>query len=48
MLGLIVGVLVVLWLIGLATKVAGKMIHLVLLVALVVLVVALLGGQKLF
>jgi hypothetical protein len=48
MLGLIVGVLVVLWLIGLMAKMAGKMIHLVLLVAVIILVAALLTGHQLF
>jgi hypothetical protein len=48
MLWLVVGVLVALWLIGLMAKIAGRMIHLVLLVAAIVLVAALLSGQKLF
>lgn len=48
MLGLIIAGLVVLWLIGLMAKMAGKTIHLVLLVAVLILVVALLTGHKLF
>jgi Family of unknown function (DUF5670) len=39
-------VLVVLWLLGFSLHVAGGLIHLLLVVALVVLVINLLGGRR--
>lgn len=46
MLWTIVVVLVVLWLLGFATNVAGGLIHLLLVVALVVLIAQLLSGRR--
>jgi hypothetical protein len=43
---LVVVVIVVLWLIGLITRVAGNLIHLLLLVALAVLVYNLVTGRR--
>ena len=39
-------VLLILWLLGLSLHVAGGLIHLLLVVALVVLVINLLGGRR--
>jgi len=39
-------VLVVLWLLGFSLHVAGGLIHLLLVVALVILVINLLGGRR--
>jgi hypothetical protein len=39
-------VLVVLWLLGFSLHVAGGLIHLLLVVALVVLVINLMGGRR--
>jgi hypothetical protein len=46
MLWTIVVVLVVLWLLGLATNVGGGLIHALLVIALVVIVVNLLQGRR--
>jgi Family of unknown function (DUF5670) len=46
MLWTIVVILVVLWLIGFTMHVAGGLIHLLLVVALVVIVLRLLGGRR--
>jgi hypothetical protein len=46
MLWTILVVLVVLWLLGFATNVAGGLIHLLLVVALVVLIAQLLSGRR--
>jgi hypothetical protein len=46
MLWTILVVVVVLWLLGFATNVAGGLIHLLLVVALVVLVAQLLSGRR--
>ena len=46
MLWTILVVLVVLWLLGFATNVAGSLIHLLLVVALVVLIAQLLSGRR--
>ena len=43
---LVVAVIVALWLIGLLANVAGNLIHLLLLVALVVLVYNLVAGRR--
>ena len=43
---LVVVVIVALWLIGLVAKVAGNLIHLLLIVALLVLVYNLLTGRR--
>ena len=42
----IVGLLVVLWLLGIALHVAGSLIHLLLVVALVVLMIDFLSGRR--
>jgi Family of unknown function (DUF5670) len=42
----IVALLLILWLVGFGLHVAGSLIHLLLLVALVVLIVDLLGGRR--
>ena len=42
----IVAVLLILWLLGIGLHVAGSLIHLVLLVAVVVLIVDLLSGRR--
>jgi hypothetical protein len=42
----IVAVLLMLWLLGIGLHVAGSLIHLVLLVAVVVLIVDLLSGRR--
>ena len=46
MLWTIVVILLVLWLLGFTMKVAGGLVHLLLVVALVVVVVRLLGGRR--
>ncbi|MEX1128344.1 MAG: lmo0937 family membrane protein [Vicinamibacterales bacterium] len=46
MLWTIVVVLIILWLLGFSMKVAGGLIHLLLVVALVVIVVRLLAGRR--
>ena len=46
MLWTIVVILVVLWLLGFTMHVAGGLIHLLLVVALVVMVLQLLGGRR--
>ena len=43
---MIVGILMVLWLVGFGLHVAGSLIHLLLLVAVVVLIIDLLGGRR--
>lgn len=45
MLWTIVAVLLVLWLLGFSLHVAGGLIHLLLVVALVMVIVSLLGGR---
>jgi hypothetical protein len=42
----IVALLVILWLLGFGFHVAGSLIHLLLLVAVVVLIIDLLGGRR--
>ncbi len=42
----IVAVLLILWLLGFGLHVAGSLIHLLLLVAVVVLLVDLIGGRR--
>lgn len=42
----IVAVLLVLWMLGLGLHIAGSLIHLLLLVAVVVFIVDLLGGRR--
>ena len=42
----IVAILLVLWLLGLGLHIAGSLIHLLLLVAVVVLIIDLLGGRR--
>lgn len=46
MLWTIVAVLLVLWLLGFSLHVAGGLIHLMLVVALVMVIVSLLGGRR--
>ncbi len=46
MLWTILGVVLVLWLLGLITNIGGGLIHLLLVVALVVLIVQLVSGRK--
>jgi Family of unknown function (DUF5670) len=46
MLWTILVVLVVLWLLGFMTNVAGGLIHLLLVIALIVLIVQLLSGRR--
>ena len=46
MLWTIVVVLLILWLLGFSMKIAGGLIHLLLVVALVVIVVRLLAGRR--
>lgn len=46
MLWTLLGVLIVLWLLGFVTNVAGNLIHLLLVVALVVLVAQFLTGRR--
>lgn len=46
MLWTIVGILVLLWLVGLLTEVGGGLIHLLLVIALVVFVFQLISGRR--
>lgn len=46
MLWTLLGVLIVLWLLGFVTNVAGNLVHLLLVVALVVLVAQFLTGRR--
>jgi hypothetical protein len=46
MLWTIIVVLVVLWLLGFATNVAGGLVHLLLVIALIVLIAQLLSGRR--
>lgn len=46
MLWTLLGVLIVLWLLGFVTNIAGNLIHLLLVVALVVLVAQFLTGRR--
>ncbi|MBE3032534.1 MAG: lmo0937 family membrane protein [Actinobacteria bacterium] len=46
MLWTIVVVLLILWLLGFSMKIAGGLIHLLLVVALVIIVLRLLTGQR--
>ena len=46
MLKAIAGILVLLWLLGFFMHVAGSMIHLLLVIALIVIVVDLLNGRR--
>ena len=46
MLWTILVVLIVLWLLGFITNVAGGLIHLLLVIALIVLIVQLLSGRR--
>lgn len=46
MLWTIVVILLVLWLLGFSLRIAGGLIHLLLVVALVVVVLQLLGGRR--
>ncbi len=46
MLWTIVAVLLILWLLGFSLHVAGGLIHLLLVVALVVIVINLFGGRR--
>jgi hypothetical protein len=46
MLWTIVAVLLILWLLGFSLHIAGGLIHLLLIVALVVVVINLLGGSR--
>ena len=42
----IVAVLMILWLLGVGLHIAGSLIHLLLLVAVVVLIIDLIGGRR--
>ena len=46
MLWTLVVILVVLWALGLSLKIAGGLIHILLVIALVVLLIRLLGGRR--
>ncbi len=46
MLWTIVAVLLILWLLGFSLHVAGGLIHLLLVVALIVIVINLVGGRR--
>ena len=46
MLWLIIGVLLLFWLVGVATNVAGALVHILLAVVLVVVVMQLLRGRR--
>ena len=46
MLRIIIGVLLVLWLLGLAGKIGGGLIHLLLVAAVIVLVYQLITGRR--
>ena len=47
MLWTIVVVLVILWLLGFSMNVAGGLVHVLLVIALIVIVLQLLGGRRL-
>jgi hypothetical protein len=46
MLWTIVAILIILWLLGWAFHVAGSMIHLLLVIAIIVALLSLVGGRK--
>ncbi|HKF21261.1 MAG TPA: lmo0937 family membrane protein [Candidatus Angelobacter sp.] len=46
MLWTIVAILIILWLLGWAFHVAGSMIHLLLVIAIIVALISLVGGRK--
>ena len=46
MLGLIIGILLILWLLGLIGDIGGGLIHLLLVVAVIVLIYDLLVGRR--
>ncbi len=46
MLWTIVAILLIMWLLGFSFKVAGSLVHLLLVVALVVVVINLLSGRR--
>jgi hypothetical protein len=46
MLWTIVVILVILWLLGFSFHVAGSLVHILLIIALIVVVVNLLGGRR--
>jgi hypothetical protein len=46
MLWTLLGILLILWVLGLATNVAGGLIHILLVVALVVLIYQLVTGRR--
>jgi hypothetical protein len=46
MLWTLVAILIVLWIVGLSLKIAGGLIHILLVIALVVLLIRLLGGRR--
>ena len=46
MLWTIVAILLILWLLGLLTSVGGGLIHILLVIAVIVIVVRLIQGQK--
>ena len=46
MLWTIIAILVVLWLVGLFTHVAGNLIHILLVIAVVVLIINLVSGRR--
>jgi uncharacterized membrane protein len=46
MLWTIVAILIILWLLGWAFHVAGSMIHLLLVIAIIVALLSLMGGRK--
>ncbi|MDO8847136.1 MAG: lmo0937 family membrane protein [Coriobacteriia bacterium] len=46
MLWTIVGILVVLWLVGLLTNVGGGLIHLLLVIALIVFIFQMVSGRR--
>ncbi len=46
MLWTIIGILIVLWLLGFSLHVAGGLIHILLVVALVVFVIQLISGRR--
>ena len=46
MLWTIVGILVVLWLVGLLTEIGGGLIHLLLVIALIVFIYQMVSGRR--
>ena len=46
LLWIVIGILVLFWLVGVATNVVGALIHIVLAVILVVVVMQFLGGRR--